>query len=1252
MSPHLVWVLLVLLVVGLGVALFWWWRKRRMSAPAVGEPRPMQANQLLKIRERFLNGLPWLNRAAIRDLPHVVVLGPAGCGKTKLIGLDVDWERQARQFLPSYTSDPLLQIYLGPDSVVQELSAPLLEDDSPQARTALRRLWKSSFSRQQRGVTIIALDVRWLADTAPDEVRRTAQLLRGKLNLISEMSRGPVEARVCLTNMDALEGYSDFAQLLHKHGVPLSFEIPRRGEEGKLATLLEAQEQYLALGLTSLPVDAFERLERFYSTGGRSFSALARFVTALLEGNTLSFKPSLSRVYLSSPSPEARASGVLSVTTEETSSQALRARYLRTHLRRCALIAAVCTLPVVAAYGHYYLLLKETQQLMKSFQQTAERLHDQKLESVGTLVEEKVDKAGESLDELWHAERYWPPLKKSFPKQKNELRQQLATAIREAHIRPALARCHEKLDECRPEQVVYLLAVLHSSEKQELGKFILSGLRNRHKWRWNSDDEEELSTSSSHDSRPTWVKSLKLNEAIVGDYVETSDSPWETPPSGANWARWPFKDELTRENQLKPWQLHLERLSNLLQGNRVQELLNAGPQALTEELNTLSEERARLQAWLDDSVLFADLPRVLDLLNDSRAGANVGQFAGIKSTIRTLDWLNDEENREQLSSVLRMEQEAFDGFKAVERMTAAELLTRDGLWEPRGGSGPFKVTVLQESFTFRPREHSLELLRMLIRHYETTGRMPFRGVGPHTSSLSLYGAVADASGNHLPEATGAEAGDASDVLSVLDRLQFDTKIKPLVDEFTQRLKNAQLSPEEAAARQEYVRRRMDQFSQAYREGLFMSVRDYRFFAASRTTLTKELSELTQPSSKLVDMLRDVANRANLEPLDGPYYEPLRNAVAPFKPVIQLMVQDKNGNYTAMDPYRALVAQLHDELNAVTKAGGDKGKAAKGSKPSADKAAAGEEASDDSEADGPAQLTDMLTPLGQVGLSMMLEEEGSYLRKVDAWLDQQGLIGELREPFRLPFLAAKELGRAELERVLARQWNEAASRMLLPLLERYPFNPNATEEVDPADLEMLRRKDGDFWQLVERVFSPVCVERGTEWALRSPLRGGRLVLPSRVLPTLSRLAKMSKTLWDDKGQPRPLMLQMMPLPLPAPPDPGSFVTMASLKCGKTAAFGYNQSPAWQEFPVEWWDQQTASLVLEVRSPKREAKQYHWLEKARSSWSCFRLLESSTLTTDQHRMWRLNNRGDEASKRVLEISFGVKGEPWAPFREVPR
>jgi type VI secretion system protein ImpL len=1233
-SPYLMWLLIIaavaLAVYGI-VKLVQWWRRRRSPAAVSSGPPPMDSGRLLQVRRAFLSGLPWANRAAVADLPTVVVLGPAGSGKTQLIGLDVDWQRQARQFLPSYTADSLLQVYLGPDCVVQEVAAPLLEDETLGARSSLRRMWQKCFSQRQKGLAVIALDVRWLADTPPDEQRRMAQLLRGKLNIISEASHAPVETRLCLTHMDGLEGFEDFARLLKGHGVALSFDIPKQGEEGRLASLLEGQEHYLALGLTALPVDAFERLEHFYSQGGRSFAALGRFVSSLLEGDTLSYKPRLTRVYLSSPTPEARASGTLSVMAEESNTQSLRQHYLQTHLRRAVMIAAACCLPVLVAYAHFYMLLGDAQEEVEQFEATVTQMREQGLEGRGEVVEEQVNEAADAISDLWRAARWWPPLHSSFPDEMLDLRQRLARGIRDSHLRPALERCRKQPQSCRPEQVVYLLASLHASNGDGLGDFVSSSVQPRHARLWRRDTESTAAGTShtaASEQGHTWISALDLREPLVATYVLASDEPWERNPpcrqgavqvSGTaqeEWSCWPYAERLTFESQLRPWVEHFLFL---------RQTLEAGPKDLA-LLDLRREERERLQAQLADLDVYASLPTVLNLIDTSTVQVNTRHFQGIESTVQVLEWLRA--NRDALAAILNMEAEVYAGLQAVEKMGPSELLTRDGLWLTGDNKGPYRIELLQQSFEFRPPQLSRDLLQALLDSYEKAGRLT------------------------VSSQTAVRPGQL-----VLSRTPFESDLKPLVDDFTQRLKNAQLPTEEAVKREAYVQKRVNVFSHGYRAGLFQSIRDYRF-VAPRRVLLDELARLTQPSSEQVDMLRDVANRANLEPLEGVYYEPLRNAVAPFRPIVQLMTPDKNGYYTALAPYHALVAQMHDELDAVSKPKSGAAKpgqdnAAEGAdKPAAAAKAPAEEGEEEAPADpATAELADMITPLEKVALSMLLEEEGSYLRKAQEWLDQQGITGELRQPFLEPFLQVQRLGKQELENTLARQWEEATGRMLRPMLERYPFNPDSKEDVDPGELEVLRRKDGAFWQLVDQMFSRVCTERGTQWSLRGPLRD-KLNLPDEMLLTLSRLSRLSKLLWDEEGKQRPLMLKVQPQPLPAPPMTGVFITMSSLKCGKTTAYGFNQSPTWQEFPLSWWDQQVSSIVLELRSPARDVPQYLSLPWNRSAWSCFRLFEEAAVTTDQRRQWSLALQGNNVNKKGVDISFGLKGDPWVPFREVPR
>jgi type VI secretion system protein ImpL len=1241
---------LVLLLVSAGVLLYRWWQKRRKPESEAAEaPKPMESDRLLRIRRRFMSLQPWGKRAAIDDLPTVVVLGPAGSGKTRLVEQDVDWQRQASQFMPSSTDDALLQIYLGPESVVHEVSAPLLEDGSKAARRALWRLWKASFSRRQ-ALVVVALDVRWLKDTPPDEVRRVAHLLRGKINLVSEVCQAPVETRLCMTHMDELEGFVDFARLLRRHGEPLGFELPPGGEERRLDTSMHALEKYLAAGLVSLPLESFERVEAFYSGAGAPFAALGRFISALREGGRLSLPLKLSRVYLSSPLGEARALGTFSVKANVMPAQ-LRASYRRRHLLQCAALLAVGCLPVLAAYANFHQLLRSAQEQVLRFDRTVKRLQEQGLAVEGPVLEQRGRDAMDAMERLWRATRYWPPLRSSYTGDLAALRQQMANITREYYLRPLLRQCQQQCEQCsslvpgcqpatssstlftagaqgggaicqaeslcRPERMLYLLALVHASREDELGRFVLSSLANHHSPRWSWATALGLNlTHVGSKEEEEWVEAIKLAEPVVGDYVVASDEPWlaskQTPP--AVWTRWPFQ-WLTLESHLTPWQGHFRRLRTLLDEKELN----------LEGWETLQQERRYLQALLAESKAYGSARLVLDLLNSSEVDVNGKTLAGIESTLQALQW--QQSNREQLEAVLRMEEEAYTAIQAVRKMSWAELLTlSDGLFAPSAGNTRLRVDVLGQPFDFRPQEESRRLLRKVIFRIEKSPGGFFEG------------------------STERLEGEES-LVPVTKQGLFATEIKPLVDEFKLRLEGSQMTPEQAAERKQFVLAKMEQFAQQYQMSIFGALRGYDFSARQESELRTRLKLLAQPSSDLVYMLRGVATRADLGPMEGDYYESLRNSLAPFKPVVKLMEEDKDGSYVALGPYLLLVSQLHEELSkgkrpaAAAPGGAAAAPAGAPDKAGGDKAGA-DKAGGALGGEGP-QLPEMLSPLGRVALSMMLEEPESYLRKVDEWLDQQGILGEFREPFREPFLVALNLGRAEVESVLDEQWEREWERTLQPLLRRYPFTKGSKEEVEPGELEVLRRKDGAFWTFVSRVVAPVCAEQGTKWTLRGPLKG-RLREPEQMLDTLNRLADLSRLLWDEQGKPQPMALQVLPQPLPRARVGESFVTMSYLKCGKTTAFGFNQTPTWQEFPLSWWESAPAAIGLELNTPVSSERDYRAMEVSRSFWSCFRLLESATSMQGRELMWRLLQ--GQGGQKGVEVRFSVRGEPWSAFRRL--
>jgi type VI secretion system protein ImpL len=870
-----------------------------------------------------------------------------------------------------------------------------------------------------------------------------------------------------------------------------------------------------------------------------------------------------------------------------------------------------------------------------------------------------------AMDALRAAARYWPPLEHSFTDEVTMLRQGLAGSIRLAYLKPLLERCQEQcsrcgnlipgcappesslgkalalkggLDErcereplCRPEQMLHLVAVVHASRESDLGRYLLSGVGGRHRSRWSWAADTLGLDLGNGEHQGGWMASTGLREEIVGDYIISSDKPWPRgplSPEDSLWTRWPY-EWLTKESYQGPWRDHLRELQRFLSAREVD----------VAQWRRLEVERKRLQATLAQSADYASSRKLLALIDASNAPVNQATLKGVDHILDSLDWQRLE--HKSLLEVLRMEEEISAGLEAAEGMSAAELLTRTGgLFIPGSEGHRIEVRVLQHAFEFRPKEVSRSLLEKLIRQLES-GRLHF----PRTAPGGLPpGAVASASVGGMGIGVGdVLSGETVDVIPSgrsTGRLSFDVDIKPLVDEFTTRMAETKLSPAEAAQRQAYVLRKVAAFARQYRQDLLVRYRDQRF-TASVPSLASQLSALAQPASELSLMLREVADGAGIGPLEGPYYEPLRQELALFRPIVQLMAPDKDGQTAQLVPYLLLVSQLHTEVSGMT------GTEAPLIQPASLKGGAG--AASASQEGGGTQLVDLLSPLGRVALAMLLEEDGSYLAKVDAWLDKQGILGELRRPFREPFLVARELGRAEVERVLDEQWEAQLVQTLEPLLRRYPFNVEASQELDPAELDVLRRKDGAFWQFVSQVLSPVVEEKGTEWMLRRPLRQ-QLTVPPRMLLMLGRLSRLSRTLWDEEGKPRTLPVQVRPLPLPAV-GAGGYVTMSFFKCGAAAAFGFNQTPAWQEFPVAWWEPRTASVGVELRMPGRDSKRYRSTELSRSSWNCFRLLDAATFDQEQNAVWPLPGP-DGAAGSELRLRFGMRGGPWTVFQEVAR
>jgi len=308
-SSRLDWIVARPALIGIAAALlalalvaYALWQKKRAKAASLAGARParLRRNRLHGVEKIFSRALPREARRRIESFQPFIVLGAAGSGKSTLITSCTDWEGQARQFHPSYTADPLLQIYVGARVIVQELSSSILQDTSLAARRALRRLWAPLSRASVPPRAVVTLDVKSLETAAPEALREQGQLVRGKLNILSEVLGRGAEVSVALTHMESVEGYREFVEFVRRNNLPL--KIPLRAAHSDSPRPLAPLEAHLGRALASGRPGEFLKVVAFFRDTSPLFSQLSRFLGAVCRTDPLSREPELASLCFASQS--------------------------------------------------------------------------------------------------------------------------------------------------------------------------------------------------------------------------------------------------------------------------------------------------------------------------------------------------------------------------------------------------------------------------------------------------------------------------------------------------------------------------------------------------------------------------------------------------------------------------------------------------------------------------------------------------------------------------------------------------------------------------------------------------------------------------------------------------------------------------------------------------------------------------------------------------------------------------------------
>lgn len=475
----------ILIVVLIAIAALVWaivkWRRKRRAAAPPQVSGPSVGNQLRALWRPFYRRLP----AQALHYPTVVVLGDAGVGKTHAISCHVDWRGQANQFLHSVDHGAAIQLYLGPDVVVHELSAPLLRDVGSEVKRALQSLWRHM---GPSATVVLALDARTLLTTPPAALRELAQLVRGKISLFPQRCRNAVEVRVTLSHLDQIDGYDEFAAAIgiDYGALELSPNDPGQADAARLVATFDA---HLANALTSRTGPEFDRMIRFYGVLPQLVAGLSPLLEALAAKNEPFARcyPA-SGLYLGSLVPRGQVGEPFSVARSQIAGSMKRQR--RRGRRGSITIAACLAGGVAGLLGWHGQRVRAAADAVEQFEWAQDQ--DNGVNAKETAAGNRVVSAIAAMQRseiLWFA---W-----TFQRAKRQVDQRFEQAIRAAYLEP-------RLQSRSRVELLYVSALIYASRDNDLGRVISN-------------------------NRSMWADELELSEWVIETYIDSSTRPYNEP---------------------------------------------------------------------------------------------------------------------------------------------------------------------------------------------------------------------------------------------------------------------------------------------------------------------------------------------------------------------------------------------------------------------------------------------------------------------------------------------------------------------------------------------------------------------------------------------------------------------------------------------------------------------------------------------------------------------------------------------------
>ncbi|MCG8635724.1 MAG: hypothetical protein MI863_17945 [Desulfobacterales bacterium] len=499
-SPYFQIFALVLVIVLIGV-LIYKIRKRKKAenpeepAPELPEEEPaMDPGALLSIWKTYIKKIPAEFRRAILLYHPFVVLGESGSGKSTAIDTYSDWQNQSDQFYPSFRESQDLQIYQGSKVIIQELSPAILENTTVEARKALVKLWKPFFKREEI-TAVVTVRAEDLLNDNKEGLISQAQVVRGKLNILSAIMKKPVPVHVAVTFMDKVTGYREYADFSAKQGMPVHLDYA----PGDLSQAVsERFDKYLTPFLVSRPSSDYLKLLAYLNRQSALWAGVEKFTEVLLKPDPLAKTPKVEKIFLTSVEPADTALSNPFFRREKPKRFWQQHPYFKHQVAALVLMMAGC---FYLAFSHSYKdrYIHDLKEEVADLQQKISISNEKKGYLEDLMDQTNAIENNALLAFLWDF----------HPEAAKQIHDTVLSYIRNEVL-------SAELDKLRKgggsyEEVRMMLALIYASKNNRIGNLILDNL-------------------------DQWNKGTGFSKKFITNYILLSNKSWEKPVSTADLA--------------------------------------------------------------------------------------------------------------------------------------------------------------------------------------------------------------------------------------------------------------------------------------------------------------------------------------------------------------------------------------------------------------------------------------------------------------------------------------------------------------------------------------------------------------------------------------------------------------------------------------------------------------------------------------------------------------------------------------------